>query len=628
MSYSMDKRLPRSLEARDAERAPASRASRWRPRTCRSGVASLALIAVGGLGLLWFPRSSEGNQADEGSQPTAIEWRLLPSLRGEILDRNGIPLAENRYVFNIYVAPRRFSPEVRARLIDLLDLTEEEVARLDGRLARPGDPLSGRMILALEDQGRARARLVDGARRDLGGAVEAHHDPYRRYPHGELAAHIVGYVDSASERELAELGLPADASELVGRRGVEEALHPLLRGKSGVERFITSAEGERIASDEAEGIIGRPTFEAPVAGHDVVLTLDLRVQRSAVEAVKEHAAAAVVVAEVETGRILALVSTPSFDPNAMSGPGAAARRALLERDPRRPLSDRTLDRAYPAGSTFKLVTAVAGLERNAASPDEEVTCTGRRIEGTRVLLDGVHGTNDFVAALAVSCNIYFWKIAERVGIDGIAEAARDLGFGASTGLDINRDVPGAMPDGTMLDSAGGGDIVPTLQAVIGGGGVRVTVIQLAMAYAAVANGGRLYAPQVVRRVQRAGDPVVRERGPVLRRRVNVSPTTLDLVRRGMWLAVNGARGTGAAARKGAIQMIGKTGTAYPPRLRPDTPGTPHAWFVGLAPADRPTIVVAVFIEKGGVGGKVAAPVARRIVDQFFRERRPRRKTLR
>lgn len=354
------------------------------------------------------------------------------------------------------------------------------------------------------------------------------------------------------------------------------------------------------------------------AGEDVVLTLDLDLQKLADRAVRDHAAAAVAVVDVETGRILALVSRPSFDPEAVARSGAERER--LARDPARPLVDRTLEQTYRPASTFKLVTAVAALENGLVRPDEEMTCTGTRAIGDHVLHDmEVHGTIDLLGALQRSCNVYFWALAERAGIDRLAEVARDFGFGARTGLGIDGDVAGQIPDQHLFGGDADKNLELTLNTAVGLGEVRVTVVQLAMAYAALANGGRLYVPQVVRRIERAGGQVVAERPPVLRRRVAASPATLEIIRRGMTRAVNARGGTAFTARRGAVKMVGKTGTFEPPdRDEAD------ALFAGWAPSDRPQIAVVVVVERGGVGGEVAAPVARDIIDGYFTRLHPPR----
>lgn len=440
---------------------------------------------------------------------------------------------------------------------------------------------------ALIDAPPARGRILD-----RNGVPLADSRPERHYPHGTLGAHLLGYLGEPSWLErpsLEKRGI--DTSGVIGRHGVELAY-------------------ERALHD----------------GHDVVLTIDLDVQELAEAAVADHAAAAAVVVEVDTGRILALVSTPAFDPNVLSNELTPAEHARLQADPRHPYVDRTLQRHYPPASTFKLVTSIAGLEADA-TPDE-VTCRGSRIVGKRTLLDmHAHGAVDFLGGLEQSCNIYFWEVAERVGVDRLTEVARDLGFGAPTGLGINGDVAGLLPAPTSPDEPPRDAHLRALYAGIGKGEVEVTVIQLAMAYAALASDGRLMEPQVVRQVIAPDGEVIIDARPILRRQIAASPATLALIRRGMWRVVNAPHGTAYGVRRGRVKMAGKTGTAQVRGVldeeRSAAPGgwdptLAHAWFVGWGPVDDPAIVVAVLVEHGGVGGAVAAPVVRAIMDGTLR----------
>lgn len=502
---------------------------------------------------------SRGDAPPDVPSAAPIYWRVIPAVRGRILDSAGRPLAEQRRAFDIYVLPALFEPEVRARLIGLLGLSQAEAADLDRRVAR-AEPV--RAVLALPDQDRERADLVAAAGGELGGAVLVRDDSLRVHRQGETAAHLIGTVG----------GDPA-----VGRSGIEQAMEKALHGEEGSERL--------------DGLLYAP----PVAGNDVVLTIDLALQRAAEDALAGYPAGAALMVEVQTGRILAMVSIPSFDPDAVN-------ESL-------PI-DRDIAQAYPPASTFKLVTALAGLDSGVIDIDDTVTCTGSRTVGKRVLRDmGVHGTVNFLAAVQQSCNVYFWSVAEKVGLDRLRAVARDVGFGAETGLGLDGEVPGQVVASSRRASD---DLTLTLNTAVGSADVRVTPLQLAMAYAALANGGRLYAPQLVRRVQTSLGQVLEEREPLVRRTLAASPAALALLREGMRRAVNQPNGTAFSAHKGRVTMAGKTGTTEVTRPA----AFPHAWFAGWAPADRPQIAVVVLVENGGVGGLVAAPIARAIVDAW------------
>ncbi len=528
-------------------------------RAYKLGMARMRRVPhVVGILALAVATSGDGTRDRHAGPP--VYWRVLPAVRGRILDARGTVLADQRRAFNIYVLPALFDESVRARLIGLLDLGDREVAEVDRCLAA-AQP--ARAVLVLEDQTRERADRVAAASADLAGAVLVRDDSHRVHRYGESAAHLVGTV----------AGDPP-----VGRSGIEQAMEHWLHGEEGRERLGSSA------------------MVPPAAGSDVVLTIDLAIQRAAEEAIADHPAAAAVVVEVETGRVLALASTPSFDPDA---PGDEL-----------PV-DRAMEQAYPPASTFKLVTAVAGLESGSVDLADTVTCTGARQVGTRLLRDtAAHGEVDFMTALQKSCNVYFWSLAEQVGLERLRAVAGDLGYGAASGLGLAGEASGQV---VARDRRATDDLVLTLLTAVGSADAKVTPVQVAMAYAALANGGRLYTPQLVQRVQSPFGQVVEERTPILRRSLHVSPATLALVREGMRRAVNEAGGTAFGARKGLVVMAGKTGTTDVTR-----PATfPHAWFAGWAPADRPEIAVVALVEHGGVGGLVAAPIAREIVDAYF-----------
>jgi len=593
-------------------------------------VAAAILILIG---RLWQLQIVRGDEYYELARSNVVAERFLPSVRGKILDRNGVALADNRPAFHVYLTPRLIDDAAAERLIQLLHLDPEEAVRLRERLAVGRQRHPKRAAMVLEDVGRDRRGLVAQARLELGPGVEVRDEPYRDYPFGTLASHLIGYMNQPSARELAELEKKDknyDPSEFIGRYGIEQEEEDFLHGRRGIERFITNAKGERVDDPSKEDLIEGPKFEAPIAGHDVVLTIDLTLQRLAEKAVKGQSAAGVAVVEVDTGRILALVSTPSFDPNVMTGHLTRVEDERMKADPRRPYVDKTLQQHYPPGSTWKFVVGGAALEDGVASQHERLGCQRTYKVGRRVFhCLGEHGVIDMLEAIQRSCNIYFWKLSERVGIDRMAEVARDFGFGAPTGLGLNSEVAGRVPTKEFYDKLGGFQIGHTLNAATGQGEDAVTVLQMAMAYAAIANGGRLYAPQLVQKVVAASGETVAEYQPVQRRRVKLSAATLDVLRQGMWRVVNAPGGTAyEGGRSRLIDIAGKTGTAQVTNVRQSEkekasgdwhPTRAHAWFAGWAPAFEPEIAVVVIVEHGGHGGVVAAPIARTIIEGYFTE---------
>jgi penicillin-binding protein 2 len=593
-------------------------------------VVTVVVLALGVLvGRLWQLQVLRGDQYYQAARDNLIKQRAVPAVRGKILDRKGRPLADNRPAFNLYVEPDQFDAARRARLIELLDLSAEEVARLDERLATARARGGRSAALVLEDQGRDRAALVAQARAELPGVV-VHDEPYRRYPEGVVGGHLVGYLSHPNAKELA--ACEADGcgpGDFIGRYGVERQWENYLRGKRGTERYITNARGDRIDDAAAAELIEGPRLVPPVTGQDVVLTLDLDLQHAAEKAVARHAAAGVVLVEVATGRILAMVSTPSFDPNVMTGHLTRAEDERMRADPRKPYIDKTLQQDYPPGSVFKFVTAGAALEGHQAVPSEQIFCPGYYQRGkSRFGCTASHGKLDLLGAIQHSCNIYFWTLSERIGLDRMAQVAVDFGFDAPSGLGLNGDIAGRIPTKAWYEKRGVFKVGYTLNAATGQGDVEVTVTQVAMAYATLANGGRLFVPQVVREIRTPAGELVASFPPEVRRRVALSPATFDILREGMVKVTNELGGTGYEAAKGSvIDFAGKTGTAQvASRIVKDDGSAPgwnprrdHAWFGGWAPARQPEVAIAVFVEHGGPGGKVAGPVAREVLEAWARQ---------
>jgi penicillin-binding protein 2 len=589
------------------------------------GVLAVALLLLGGR--LWQLQVMRGDSYYQRTVSNVVKERWLSSVRGRVLDRKGVPLAANRAAYNLYVTPSMYAA-VEPALRRLLGLTDDEAATIQTRVAAGQKRNPKTPVLALEDQGHDRAILVEQARSRLPG-VEVRDEPYRFYPQGELAAHVVGYMTQMTADELDRFaGQGYDTSELVGRYGIEAMFENYLRGKKGKERFAVDAKGQRIDDAMAAGLIQGDRVIEPVAGSDVVLTLDSQLQKIAEKAVSPYASAAVVVVEVKTGRVLALVSKPSFDPNVMTGHVTRAEMQLLNSDPRKPFIDKALRATYPPGSTFKFVTTFAGLEDGLATEDEKITCTGH-YQPTDQDCDAEHGTLDLLGAIQHSCNVYFWTLAQRIGLDRMSEVAYQYGLGRPTGLGLNGDAAGRIPTKAWYEARGRYMFGYAVNAGTGQGDVEVTVMQMAMAYAAIANGGTLWIPQIVERVLDGNGKVVLEYQPRVASQIKTPPEVVDVWKRGLWKVVNEVGGTANPwATSSVVTIGGKTGTAEVKsksrreRIEERTmegwhPTNAHAWFAGFAPFDDPEVSIVVFIEHGGSGGKVAGPIAKQILEAYF-----------
>lgn len=577
------------------------------------------------IGRLWQLQVVRGHQYYESTLRNVVDRKDLPSIRGKIVDHNGVALADNRAAYNVY-ALREFDAFAEDQLIRLLGLAEDEVERMRTRLERGRERDPRGAVLVLDDVSGDRAGLIAQASYRLYG-IDVRSEPHRYYPRGEMAAHVLGYMNQLTPSEARDKKADGyEESDLIGRDGLERVWENYLRGKKGWEKYVRNARGERIEGPEADRLIEGEAVVSPKAGHTLVLTLDAELQAIAEAAIGQHPAGAVAVIEVATGKIRALVSKPSYDPNVMSGHLTSAQQSLLTADPRKPYLDKTLQVHYPPGSTYKFVPAIAGLEDGKVVEDDIVYCPGYYQIGRRTMrCTSSHEKVGLLKAIRHSCNVYFWKLSELVGIDRMAEVAQDFGFGKPTGMGLNGDLAGRVPTREWYEQHSGFKIGYTANAAVGQGDVEVTVLQLAMAYAALANGGTLHVPQLVERVETATGVVVMDLSPKVDHRVATSAETLGIIRQGMKMVVNELGGTAFEyAHSEVVEYAGKTGTAQSRNKVPGAtehegwhPHRDHAWFAGYAPADHPEIAIVVLLEHGGSGGRDAGPVARTIVEGYF-----------
>lgn len=569
---------------------------------------------------LWQLQVEEGVRYADLAEDNRVNLELTVPPRGRVFDRRGRPLALNAPTYRLRIV-REQTPDLRgtlariARLVPVPDNRLEDVERTALSLP-PFVPVVVRDDLTWDEVARIAVHIPE-----LPGVV-LDQGLVRRYPHGQLLAHILGYVGPVSEQELANdpdplLQLPEFR---IGKSGVERSYDRVLRGRAGRSRIEVNALGRKIRELYREE--GEP-------GEDIELAIDLELQSWCFDRLAAEKAAAAVVLDVHTGGVLAAVSVPSFDPRPFAnGIDARSWRSLLE-NPLHPLVDKCIRGQYPPGSTFKMITALAALEAGVTGPGYEVYCPGFvELGNTRFHCwkEGGHGTLSLVEAIEQSCDVYFYDLARRVGVDAIAAMAQRFGLGERLGIDLPGEKPGIVPTrewkrqrfGTPWQKG------ETLVVGIGQGYVLATPLQLAVMTARLCNGGRAVIPWIARRARPEANDPSGAAWPSL----GISEASLRPVLRGMLEVVNGRRGTARAARLEleGVRLAGKTGTSQVRRItraerlvgahkRKDIPWEErdHALFVCFAPYDEPRYAVAVVVEHGGSGAKAAAPIARDIM---------------
>ncbi len=556
--------------------------------------------------------------------------------RGIIRDTRGHEIATNRPSYTVYGTPSLLTPEQMELTASLMGLTAEEAQAFRRRIDAVPQRRRAHQIRSFGDITRDQVAALEEHGAALPG-IDVVAGPVRQYAFGALGAHTVGYLNEVSAEDLERL---ADqhyyrAGDRLGRMGIERSLESVLRGRRGFERVLVNARGRRLSETrggqrtaEAQPESGLEMSREAVPGHDVVLTLDMELMRTAQRAFQGHPSGGVVVVDVHTGRIRALYSKPSYDLNELTGRLSVERYNELVENPHRPLIDKTIYDTFFPGSTFKPFSALSALQEGAMEPSERVFCEGfLRIGTQRMRCTARHEEVDMRMSLVRSCNVYFWELAERVGLDRLNRYARDFGLAERTGIGINSEARGFLASRTWYEEHYGRfRLGYTLNTAIGQGNTRVTLLQLALAYAALANGGVLYAPQLIERIETPDGAIVEEPEPQVRRRLGVDPEHLAFNAEALRGVVNDEGGTAFGARiEGGVSISGKTGTAEvaPGSMRSGDARRAayfrqsHAWFAGFAPSDDPEVAIVVLVEHGGAGGRNAAPIATRILQEYL-----------
>ncbi|MDY0000131.1 MAG: penicillin-binding protein 2 [Polyangia bacterium] len=599
--------------------------------------AALVVMVAGFLtlaGNLTWLQLVKGAEYRDQAKGLMIKKRSLAAKRGAILDRRGRVLVDNEIHFNVYIVPERFTERAFDTLRKYLELDDERSSFIRTRiLEAQGDKRQFSLLAVPAITADQRARLEANAFELPGVRVLSEYK--RRYPYGSLAAHLIGYLNEVSGEELRRLQ-GYNIGDQIGRFGVERQWEWYLRGRMGFERYVVDVRRVEQRDPRLLRLLGpkETRFRHPEEGYYLRLTLDLELQRLVESSLRWHPSGAAVVVEVETGRILAISSKPAFDPALLSRSLTREQARQLYDNPYHPMLDKTVMGSYFPGSTFKVISAIAALEERLVDTSEYIFCKMFHEYGQKSAFrcTAKHGAMAFHSAIVQSCNIYFYNMGERVGMNRLSRYARDFGLGTPTGLGLNGERGGFIPTKAWYtkNMPGGFRVGHTLNAAVGQGNVTVTPLQLAMLYATIANGGRLYLPQIVERVESADGRTVLSYPPQLRRRVQVSDRTLSLVKAGLRGVVSEEGGTANEVWDGQIPAAGKTGTAQVIKreLRTRDPRehwrfNDHAWFAAYAPWDKPEIAVVVLVEHGGSAGKVAAPVALRIIRDYFARVKPR-----
>ncbi len=588
--------------------------SLW-PRLLTVGTVVLGTICLLCL-RLWYLQAIEGEHFRALSESNRLRLKQTEALRGIIYDRKGRVLVDNRPSFDVVLVPED-TPDIETTLNSLTLYLPGGQELANGvssrRLRRP----SYEGVVVKRDVDWSTLAAVESHKLDIPGvSVEVH--PKRRYPSNGFAAHLLGYVGEISPEELI-LFSDYHMGEVIGKFGAEKRWEKYLRGRNGFQHIEVDSVGRRLRILEEIGA---------QSGFNLILTLDWDMQDAAEKAMAGKEGALVIL-DPRDGAVLAMVSRPAFDPNIFARGIRPEEWQELVTSSYHPLTNRVIQGQYPPGSTFKVVLAAAALAEGMVNPSTRFFCRGGLRFGGRFFhcwKKGGHGMVDLHRALVQSCNVYFYQIGQQLGIDAIANYARRFGLGQLTKITLDHEKVGVIPEAAWKEKIFG---VPwgareTLSVAIGQGYVSVTPLQMATLTAAVANGGIVYRPYLVRRVESVEGEVVEEYHPEVNLTAGIDQEILNLVRLAMRDVVNSPPGTGKKSRLSNVLVAGKTGTAQTVAgLKEDETELPrqfrdHAWFIAFAPFADPEIVVVCLVEHAGQGGgAVAAPVVRQVLERYF-----------
>ena len=578
------------------------------------GVQAAAGFAL--LSRLYILQFVHGDEFKLQAEGNSVKMQLLMPPRGIISDRYGTAMAMNQVNYRLVIEPDN---RIQARaslkvLIDLMKLSDNEVKTLTEaiRVRKVGIPIQVREHLSWEEVARIQYHLPELA------AATIEEGQWRHYPFADHSSHLIGYVGKVSEKQMdASQPLLMLPEMKIGQDGVESMYEQKLQGKAGAKQMEVNATGSPVRE------LSR---KSPTAGNALPLTIDNRLQEFAISALAAESGA-VVVMDVNTGEVLALVSMPAYDPNEFSKGIKSGYYSELLHNQRSPLMNKAIAGQYPPGSTFKMMTGLAGLKSGHFHAESRVFCNGTFMLGSKPFTCwkvGGHGSMNMAEAIQQSCDVYFYTVARETGIDDMAAMAHDFGLGQKSGLGLRGEQSGIVPSPAWKKKSGRAETQwnpgETINSAIGQGDTLTTPIQLAIMTSRLVNGGKKIVPRLL----------LNEPTKIIGQ-VSVSDEQLAIIRDGMYRVANEPHGTayGSTIKDPEYAFGGKTGTSQVKKLAfhgQNQNSVPwelrhHAWFVGYAPVHKPEICVSVIIEHGGGGAAAAAPVARDVLRKALEFRR-------
>ncbi len=607
---------------RSEDSGPAMREKRPALRIAIFGGVALALFVALFL-RLWFLQVIDGSHYLAEANSNRIREFRVGAPRGEILDRAGEVLVANRPSLTLVANPQKLpaEPAKRHRELALVaELTHSKLPQLRKSMQEQEEASPGAPVKLREDVGRYLLYYVEENKGKFPG-IEVQTVFVRRYPHGSLAAHVLGYVGQIEKQQLKERryrGL--EPGDEIGQEGVEDTYDRYLRGRPGMTRIQVNALGEPTPG-------GKLLSKRPAPGDNLKLTLDMKVQEAGEEALAgKGLPGGFITMNIATGEILGLGSFPTFDPTMFTHPLTQKEVNATILNPSAPLTDRAIAGLYPTGSTFKIITALAALENGVTTVSETIDDTGKFTVGGETFHDAgeaAYGPVSLVSALQVSSDVYFYTMGYRMWNKGyLQQWAHQLGIGRQTGIDLPGAEKGLLPTPrwrNKLAAEGEAEGRPwsagdNIQLATGQTDLQTNPLQLAVAYAALGNGGTIVTPHVGLEVQDAAGRVVREFEPRSRRHVHINPEYRAAILEGLHAAAQSPGGTSDSVFGSfRVPVAGKTGTAERP------PHREQSWYAVLAPYPNPEIVTIVTMEEGGFGVESAAPAAHTILEAYFHE---------